>query len=89
MMHGTDYGLQLHSIVDKGTEVIIRIPMIHGGRSRMQKIRTLIVDDEARIRRGIERLVHSCGDDWEVVATASDGRKLSIAFIGCKGPSIY
>ncbi|WP_239616301.1 cache domain-containing sensor histidine kinase [Cohnella mopanensis] len=30
MMHGTDYGLQLHSIVDKGTEVIIRIPMIHG-----------------------------------------------------------
>jgi two-component system sensor histidine kinase YesM len=31
MMHGTDYGLQLHSIVDKGTEVIIRIPMIHGG----------------------------------------------------------
>ncbi|QJD86450.1 sensor histidine kinase [Cohnella herbarum] len=29
MMHGPDYGLQLHSIVGKGTEVIIRIPMIH------------------------------------------------------------
>jgi len=41
----------------------------------MQTIRTLIVDDEARIRRGIERLVHSCGDGWEVVATASDGRE--------------
>ncbi|MFC5404883.1 cache domain-containing sensor histidine kinase [Cohnella soli] len=30
MMHGTDYGLQLHSIVDKGTEVTIRIPKIRG-----------------------------------------------------------
>ncbi|MFC5404884.1 response regulator transcription factor [Cohnella soli] len=39
----------------------------------MQKIKTLIVDDEARIRRGIERLVLSCGEEWEVVATASDG----------------
>jgi two-component system, sensor histidine kinase YesM len=28
MMHGRDYGLQLHSIVGKGTEVIIRIPII-------------------------------------------------------------
>ncbi|MFC4304446.1 response regulator transcription factor [Cohnella boryungensis] len=41
----------------------------------MQPIRTLIVDDEARIRRGIERLVRSCGDGWEVVATASDGKE--------------
>lgn len=39
----------------------------------MATIRTLIVDDEARIRRGIERLVQSCGDEWEVVGTASDG----------------
>jgi len=39
----------------------------------MQTIRTLIVDDEARIRRGIERLVHSCGEGWEVVGVASDG----------------
>ncbi|RKP52989.1 sensor histidine kinase [Cohnella endophytica] len=30
MMHGTDYGLQLHSIVGKGTEVIIRIPKTRG-----------------------------------------------------------
>jgi two-component system, sensor histidine kinase YesM len=28
MMHGSDYGLQLHSIVGKGTEVIIRIPVV-------------------------------------------------------------
>lgn len=41
----------------------------------MQKIRTLIVDDEARIRRGIERLVRSCGETWEIVATASDGEE--------------
>lgn len=39
----------------------------------MATIRTLIVDDEARIRRGIERLVQSCGEEWEVVGTASDG----------------
>lgn len=39
----------------------------------MQTIRTMIVDDEARIRRGIERLVMSCGEGWEVVATAGDG----------------
>lgn len=30
MMHGPDYGLQLHSIVGIGTEVIIRIPMTYG-----------------------------------------------------------
>ncbi|RED64768.1 response regulator transcription factor [Cohnella lupini] len=41
----------------------------------MQTIRTMIVDDEARIRRGIERLVTSCGEGWEIVATASDGRE--------------
>jgi two-component system response regulator YesN len=51
----------------------------------MQKIRTLIVDDEARIRRGIERLVHSCGDDWEVVATASDGREALDCFHRLQG----
>ncbi|GIO16625.1 hypothetical protein J19TS2_61800 [Cohnella xylanilytica] len=41
----------------------------------MQPIRTLIVDDEARIRRGIERLVLSCGEGWEVVAALGDGRE--------------
>ncbi|RED64767.1 sensor histidine kinase [Cohnella lupini] len=30
MMHGADYGLQLHSIVGKGTEIMIRIPMTRG-----------------------------------------------------------
>jgi two-component system response regulator YesN len=39
----------------------------------LETIRTLIVDDEPRIRRGIERLVLSCGEGWEVVATAGDG----------------
>jgi len=43
--------------------------------SSKQPIRTLIVDDEARIRRGIERLVLSCGEDWEVVGTLGDGRE--------------
>nr|WP_255570441.1 AraC family transcriptional regulator [Cohnella sp. CFH 77786] len=33
----------------------------------------MIVDDEARIRRGIERLVLSCGEGWEVAAAVSDG----------------
>ncbi|WP_028608878.1 response regulator [Paenibacillus harenae] len=41
----------------------------------MQTIRTLIVDDEPRIRRGIERLLRGCGDQWEVVATLSDGKE--------------
>lgn len=41
----------------------------------MRTIRTLIVDDEPRIRRGIERHVQSLGEGWEVVATAGDGRE--------------
>ncbi|MDQ0112148.1 response regulator [Paenibacillus harenae] len=41
----------------------------------MGTIRTLIVDDEPRIRRGIERHVQSLGEGWEVVATAGDGRE--------------
>lgn len=39
----------------------------------MRMIRTLIVDDEPRIRRGIERHVQSLGEGWEVIATAGDG----------------
>lgn len=39
----------------------------------MDKIKTIIVDDEIRIRRGIERLVNSCGDQWEIVGTFADG----------------
>lgn len=33
----------------------------------------MVVDDEARIRKGIARLVESCGEGWEVVAMAQDG----------------
>ncbi|MFC5470260.1 helix-turn-helix domain-containing protein [Cohnella suwonensis] len=51
----------------------------------MQKIKTLIVDDEARIRRGIERLVLSCGEEWEVVATASDGMEALDCFEAAGG----
>jgi two-component system response regulator YesN len=38
-------------------------------------IRTLIVDDEEMIRNGIARLIRSCGEEWEVVATLSDGKE--------------
>lgn len=51
----------------------------------MQTIKTLIVDDEARIRRGIERLVNSCGDEFEVVATASDGMEALDCFRAAHG----
>ncbi|MFC6604431.1 hypothetical protein ACFQDF_27400 [Ectobacillus funiculus] len=35
----------------------------------MDKIRTIIVDDEARMRRGIERIVRSYGENWDIVGT--------------------
>ncbi|OME87951.1 DNA-binding response regulator [Paenibacillus sp. FSL A5-0031] len=38
-------------------------------------IRTLIVDDEEMIRNGIARLIRSCGEGWEIVATLSDGKE--------------
>lgn len=38
-------------------------------------IKVLIVDDEPRICRGVERLVASCGEEWEVVAALGDGRE--------------
>ncbi|KMJ57648.1 hypothetical protein AB685_16785 [Bacillus sp. LL01] len=41
----------------------------------MTTIKTIIVDDEARIRRGIERLVKSFGEEWEVIGTYSDGKE--------------
>ncbi|MFB5269175.1 response regulator [Paenibacillus enshidis] len=40
----------------------------------MQAIRTLIVDDEARIRRGIERMLASCEGNWQVAAVLSNGK---------------
>lgn len=45
-----------------------------------KKIKTVIVDDESRIRRGIEKLVLSCGEEWEVVASFSDGLEMIEAF---------
>ncbi|WP_462409558.1 response regulator transcription factor [Neobacillus sp. Marseille-QA0830] len=39
----------------------------------MYKIKTIIVDDEPRIRRGIERMVRSFGEEWEMVGSFSDG----------------
>lgn len=41
----------------------------------MQKIRSLIVDDEEMLRNGIARLLTGCGEEWEVVATLSDGKE--------------
>jgi two-component system, response regulator YesN len=48
-----------------------------GGRQVPMKkqIKTIIVDDEPRIRRGIERMVRSSGDEWEIIQTFSDGRE--------------
>jgi two-component system, response regulator YesN len=47
----------------------------------MTLIRTVIVDDEGRIRRGIERMVRSLGDEWEIVGTFSDGLEVYDAVI--------
>jgi two-component system, response regulator YesN len=47
-----------------------------GRRIPMKKqIKTIIVDDESRIRRGIERMVRSCGVEWDIIRTFSDGRE--------------
>ncbi|WP_165763890.1 response regulator transcription factor [Halalkalibacter urbisdiaboli] len=46
----------------------------------VKRIKTIIVDDEARIRRGIERLVKSCGEEWDVIATFADGQELLDAY---------
>ncbi|MFC0471243.1 response regulator [Halalkalibacter kiskunsagensis] len=39
----------------------------------MNKIKTIIVDDEIRIRRGVERLLKKDGDQWDIIGTFSDG----------------
>ncbi|MCM3408398.1 response regulator [Metabacillus litoralis] len=36
-------------------------------------IKTILVDDEARLRRGVERLVKAQGEDWEIVGSFSSG----------------
>lgn len=50
-------------------------------KDMIQKVNTVIVDDEPRIRRGIERLVQSCGDQWQVVGVYSDGQEAYDAII--------
>jgi two-component system, response regulator YesN len=40
-----------------------------------RKIRVIIVDDEARLRRGVERLVLSSSDEWEVVGSYPSGQE--------------
>ncbi|WP_042462337.1 response regulator transcription factor [Neobacillus dielmonensis] len=42
---------------------------------KTRKIRTIVVDDENRIRRGIERLVVSCGEEFEIVASFNSGQE--------------
>ncbi|WP_462409531.1 response regulator transcription factor [Neobacillus sp. Marseille-QA0830] len=40
-----------------------------------RKIKTIVVDDENRIRRGIERLVVSCGEEFEIVGSFHSGQE--------------
>jgi two-component system, response regulator YesN len=41
-----------------------------------RQVRTVVVDDEPRIRRGIERLVLSCSDEFEIIGSFSSGMEL-------------
>ncbi|WP_160720432.1 response regulator transcription factor [Bacillus sp. USDA818B3_A] len=47
----------------------------------MKQIRTVIVDDEGRIRRGIERMVRSLGEEWDIAGIFSDGLEVYEAVI--------
>lgn len=51
----------------------------------MESYRTLIVDDEEMIRNGVSRLVASCGEEWQVVATLSDGQEALNFINSCNG----
>lgn len=51
----------------------------------MNPIRTLIVDDEEMIRKGVARLVASCGEEWEVAGTAGDGQEALALLEQCGG----
>lgn len=44
-----------------------------GVKKLHKHIRTIIVDDEARLRRGVERLVQANGADWKIIASYSSG----------------
>ncbi|EHS59712.1 response regulator transcription factor [Paenibacillus sp. Aloe-11] len=51
----------------------------------MDPIKVLIVDDEPRICRGVERLVTSLGKEWEVVAALGDGQQALRYLDSCGG----
>lgn len=38
-----------------------------------KRIKFIIVDDESRLRKGIERLILSNGEEWEIVGAYADG----------------
>lgn len=50
-----------------------------------RQVRTIVVDDEPRIRRGIERLVLSCSEEFEIIGSFSSGMEL-IEFYLTKEP---
>jgi two-component system, response regulator YesN len=41
-----------------------------------KQVRTVVIDDESRIRRGIERLVKACSEEFEIVGSFSSGIEL-------------
>src|SRR5687768_11417977 len=43
---------------------------------KLRQVRTIVVDDEPRIRRGIERLVLYCSDEFEIIGSFSSGMEL-------------
>jgi len=49
-------------------------------RLEPRKIKTIVVDDESRIRRGIERLILSCGDEYEIVGSFKSALELIKSF---------
>ncbi|MHB0864980.1 helix-turn-helix domain-containing protein [Paenibacillus sp. SEL3] len=53
----------------------------------MDPIKVLIVDDEPRICRGVERLVTSLGKEWVVTGALGDGRQ-ALAFLDSCGGDI-
>lgn len=46
------------------------------GSLNTRQVRTIVVDDESRIRRGIERLVKSASEEFEIVGSFSSGVEL-------------
>ncbi|WP_050183437.1 response regulator transcription factor [Domibacillus robiginosus] len=40
-----------------------------------QPIRVIIVDDEPKLRRGIERLIRADGEEWEIIGSFGSGKQ--------------